>query len=121
MKKKLLTAFLAVLGLYIAVSILLSCWVSSSEWANNAILCTRRAPFLLVEYSQSTVIEENGKLCGYNQFGHYIGHGLNNTPSETVHSFMVYSPFNNECDDIIARLDVFKSLRSGFTVFELSI
>lgn len=106
MKKRLITAFLAVLGLYIAVSVLLSIYVSTtvnipSKWRTIAL----RRPFLIVEYTQTTVITEDGRKCAYNHAGEYIGHNACYHDGDNVQTWFIYNPFTTYTDDLSIRID----------------
>lgn len=106
MKKHFITAILAVLGLYIAVSILLSVYVSTtantpSKWRTIA----HRRPFLIVEYTQTTVKTEGGRKCAYNHTGEYIGHNTNYHDGDNVNTWFIYNPFTTYTDDLSIRID----------------
>lgn len=116
MKKRFTTAFLAVLGLYMAVSILLSVYVSTStDDASKWRIIAYRRPFLIVEYAHTTVITEDGRKCAYNYMDEYIGHNRHYHDGDNVQTWFVYNPFSIESDDISIRIDNNKTMKE-FTV-----
>lgn len=90
---------------YLLASIMASYLVSAGE----EDIITKRKPFLVVETCIGTVTDrhEDGRAYGYDHNGNFIGYGnVNNVQlADKVLSFMVWNPFNNYEDDIIARFD----------------
>lgn len=105
MKKKLITAFLTVLGLYIAVCIVLSYLISVPvDGVNKWAILRHRAPFVLLEAFDVTVIDDDGDLCAYDAFSNYITY-WEFKPGDTVRTVFVFNPFTNYTDDTILRID----------------
>lgn len=106
MRRVLSRVFSAVVIGYVLISMALSLLASAGVFRWEIIL--HRAPFLLVDVAFSRVEGADGldHMYGYSQHGEYIGFSSDSDVGDYVVSAMVYSPLNNECDDIAERFDV---------------
>lgn len=105
MKRKVIIVVSVIAVIYLLVSIWLSYLISvPSDSVNRWKIVRNRAPFLLFEAFTATVTEENGRSCGYDQHGDYVGYD-SYKPGDRVYTMFFYNPFNNYIDDIAIRID----------------
>lgn len=91
---------------YIMVSTVFSLMVSLGVFRWEII--SRRAPFVIIDAAFSKVEGEDhpNHKYGFDQHDEYIGFDPDAIIGDKVLSLMVFSPLNNEVDDIVERFDI---------------
>lgn len=91
---------------YLLICVVLSVLVTISNTPSMEIL-EHRAPFIVVDIIEGKAIgvRDDGLMDGITRRGEYIAYE-DVEVGTCVRSVFIYNPFNNYCDDIIARWDI---------------